>query len=439
MKVKKIVRLFKQKNCLFSLPFFTLPLLGCISVEPEVELFQGPLPDPGFVAAVKENRRIPLGRGFTLENYPKAVEFVDGLLFDKGYMESVFSGLYKVTQNFGVGLYQPYQWYGMENINSIYYNAFRRGYQIFVLPSFAHSEQFVDFYRKYKAEIDGRENLLFFGLDNSFADGVLPLGTTVNATFKSEESSFVIGYAAAAYLAEKYEKEEDRLVAVFGGAPFSAVTDFLFGFLEGIKAYNATHERKTRVNSNEIDLTSGFNGAAENARIAIERALFGGKVKIAFPISGISVVQKLLAISENQPELLVIGVDVDLTLSNSQYKERFFTSSLKNSGKVVYDILRDFYTGSTYQLTPKFFAKQENLRIHKGLEEDWVGYAPSTAKDAKRINELLDQARSFFLTQLHDANSVFSKNIVKYKESTKDPFGGGLHSFINSLLKAVNS
>lgn len=370
MQTKKIVKFLKQRASVLVLPSLFLPLLSCVSLKPDTELYRGTLPSAELVSAIKENQHVPLGRGFNLSNYPKAVEFVDGLLMDKGFMESAFSGLHRVSQNFGVGLFQPFLMNGFENANSVYYNALRRGYDVFVLPSFAHSQQFLDFYRKYKAEIDRRPNLLFLGIDNSFQEGVLPLGTAVNANFKSEESSYVIGYAAAAYLAEKYEEEEERVVAVFGGAPFSAITDFIFGFLEGVKAFNDTHERKTRVNSSQIDLSSGFNGSSESARISIERSLVGGRVKVAFPISGVTVVKQLLTLTENQPHLMVIGVDVDLTFSNSQYKERFFSSSLKNIGKVIYDILRDFYTGSTQQLTPKFFAKQENLQIQKGLEED---------------------------------------------------------------------
>lgn len=62
----------------------------------------------------------------------------------------------------------------------------------------------------------------------------------------------------------------------------------------------------------------------------------------------------------------MIGADTDQSKQYVQYADRIFTSALKNMGRVVYDTLHDFYTGTTKVLTKDFFDHKENLAVEKG-------------------------------------------------------------------------
>lgn len=72
--------------------------------------------------------------------------------------------------------------------------------------------------------------------------------------------------------------------------------------------------------------------ASPQAGTAINRSLAGGKTKIVFPAAGGSIARRLLSESEDNKDLLLIGVDTDVAKALTEYKDRIFSSSLKNMG-----------------------------------------------------------------------------------------------------------
>lgn len=372
--------------------------------------------------------------GFTKEDYPKAVQIVDVPgLFDGGFQESTFSAQAAISEMLGIDLFHPV-FVNLSNAIPQLQSAFKRGYRIFLFPSFALGTVASEFYRNNKAELEAEKNLLFLGIDNLFQEGLFRKGTAVTANFRTDEASFVAGYAAAAYLANKYDDPEERVVYTFGGVMYRGVTDFVFGFIEGVKVWNQKNKRKVKFAANTVDLTSGFDPSSPAAGISIGRSLANKKTKIIFPVA-ISLVSRLLGTIEKNKDVHLIGVDSDGAKIFTQHSHRFFTSVLKRIGRVVYDVLEDFYTGTTKVLTKEFLDSKANLDLKKGLLEDWVGVAPSTFTDANIANPLLKTGRTVFFEQLKDPKSTFSVDRQRYLEVQE---GQPIADFLSELVTEIN-
>lgn len=193
------------------------------------------MPDKEFVMGYETLEKGELGRGFTKDNYPKPLLIVDqAQALDKSFMESSFAALSMISQNIGIGLYHPVKTQSQSKLEETYYDAFKRGYRVFVLPSFIHGSYINEFWKKNRKELKAAGDLLFLGIDHTYSDDV-DKGYGVTLNFKTYECAYVVGYAAAAYLAQKYDDPEERVISVFGGIAYRGVTDFVFGFLEGIK------------------------------------------------------------------------------------------------------------------------------------------------------------------------------------------------------------
>lgn len=308
---------------------------GLFASTDSFEVYKGKMPDKSFV---DDNDKIPTQNfksGFDKTNYPRPVQIVDGKnLLDKTYMESTFAALAVLSEKFGIDLQNPIlKTSDSQSMDFLYNTAFKRGYRVFLLPSFRHQTIFERYYQNNKKLFEKEKNLLFVGVDFEFDDGIIKPGSAVSLNFKTEESSFVIGYAVAHYLAEKYSDPTERVISAFAGVPFRGATDYVFGFLEGVKYWNQTQPKRVRFLGDKVDTSSGFDPASPSAGKSINRSISGGKTKIIFPVSGGSIARRLLSETEKNKDVLIVGVDTDLSKSLPEYKDRIFSSSLKKIGK----------------------------------------------------------------------------------------------------------
>lgn len=245
MKLRWFKNLASTRDFLFSLALVsgqvvalsTLASCGWFASTDGFEQYKGKLPDKSFVVLDDKDKKVTFKEGFSKDNYPRPVQIVDVKSpLDKTYMESAFASLAVLADRFDIDLQNPIPRIDeSQSLDFLYNAAFRRGYRVFVLPSYLHGITFKQYYLKNKAAFEKEKDFLFVGVDYKFDKDLVKPGHSVTLNFKTEESSFVVGYAAARYIAERYSDPDERVMSAFAGVPYRGATDYTFGFLEGIK------------------------------------------------------------------------------------------------------------------------------------------------------------------------------------------------------------
>lgn len=377
-------------------------------------------------------------------NFTKTVFITDmGNVQDKSFNQSSYEGYQYLRRAFGLKSFAPIQNTSSTagaNLDDFYDKALKDGYKIWVVCGFQHSTAIKSFYNKKNLKDKG---IVVVGIDvdlnsdenvkGSIVPGI-PQGYSISLQYKTQEGGYVVGYAAASYLAEKYkDKAEQRILNTFGGAAFQGVTDFIYGFLKGIYKYNVDEKNDKKVSlypKSKVDLNSGFISGPVLSGV-VESQL-SGKAKIYFPVAGpgTSVLLGLLSKKTDQKDSLVIGVDVNQSVSLSDYVGRFFSSVEKKIGQSVYDVLKFLYSGQTKIEALKTFKKGEKSVVIQGdLTNGLVGYSEPTNKDEtdrKNIKKYLEAAKTLFEQE--------EKPFEDYSDYVK-----GTQKFLDSLVVKINA
>ena len=156
--------------------------------------------------------------------------------------------------------------------------------------------------------------------------------------YAMEQSSYLAGYAAAAYSTSK-------VVGTYGGMQIDAVTAFMDGFYYGAKAYEKeTGTPITVVGWDPVAKTGDFMGdftpnSGVSKTIAASQIQAGADVIL--PVAG----DQFGAVSEAYDEAgstagVMIGVDKNIAVTSPQYADRVLTSVEKRMTNAVYDIIK---------------------------------------------------------------------------------------------------
>jgi len=265
----------------------------------------------------------------------------EGSWTDKSFNESVMDGMIKAKDEFGVEL-KSAESNSSEDFAPNLQSMIDAKCDVIIAVGF----NLVDAVNA-AAEANPDNNFVTIDGWSNGATNLKPVG------YNMAESSYLAGYAAAAYSTTK-------VVGVYGGLQIGAVTAFMDGFYYGAKAYEKETGTPVTVvgwnaKTQKGDFIGGFapNDAAGKA-IAAGQLAQGADVLL--PVGGDQFGALSEAISEAGVDAKMIGVDKNWSLLD-QYKGKMLTSIEKRMTQAVYDIVKaaavdktpftgDAYTGT---------------------------------------------------------------------------------------------
>jgi basic membrane protein A len=160
-------------------------------------------------------------------------------------------------------------------------------------------------------------------------------------TFKTQESSFLAGYAAAAY-------SKKGIVATYGGAPYPTVTAFMDGFTQGVNYFNTTNNKSVRVlgwdrTSKNGEFVGDFANTSKALQISKNFEQAGADV--IFPVAG-GLGGSTAQNSMDGGKSVTIWVDTDGVESAAKYRSVLLTSVMKGLGESVQAVITEVVAGS---------------------------------------------------------------------------------------------
>ena len=166
--------------------------------------------------------------------------------------------------------------------------------------------------------------------------------------YSMNQSSYLAGYLAAAYSTTK-------VLGTYGGLQIDAVTDFMTGFYNGAKAYEADSGESVTVlgwdpTAKTGLFTDGF-GDSEGAK-SISAGQIAQDADVIFPVAGGLFSATSEAIKESGKDVVFIGVDKDIAVTSPEYADQVLTSVLKKMTDAVYDVIKEQVDGAEFDSTP---------------------------------------------------------------------------------------
>jgi len=167
------------------------------------------------------------------------------------------------------------------------------------------------------------------------------LPNVLGLTFSTDQAAFLAGYAAAA-------TTQTGKVATFGGINIPPVTIFMKGFQAGVNYYNQNMGTAVEVlgwdtAANDGSFTGNFESTDDGRSFAESFVQEGAD--IVMPVAG-PVGLGSAAYCKETGSCKIIGVDVDWTVSASEYTDVILTSVLKNVNVAVYDAIKSAVDGT---------------------------------------------------------------------------------------------
>lgn len=150
-------------------------------------------------------------------------------------------------------------------------------------------------------------------------------------TFATDQPSFMAGYLAAA-------TSKTGIVATFGGINIPPVTIFMQGFVKGVEYYNAQMGASVKAlgwdpAKQDGTFAGNFNNLDDGKNIAKSFADEGADV--IFPVAGPVGLGSSAYAMESGGKVKIIGVDVDMSVSNPDHAEVYIGSVLKKIDAAV--------------------------------------------------------------------------------------------------------
>lgn len=156
--------------------------------------------------------------------------------------------------------------------------------------------------------------------------------------YNTAESSYLAGYVSAAYSTSK-------VVGTYGGMNIPAVTDFMVGFYNGAKAYEAdTGTAITVVGVDPTNLDAGdYVGDFQNKETA--KSISAGQIEkgadVILPVAGGLFSATSEAINDSGKPVVMLGVDKDVAVTSPEYADQILTSIEKLMTQAVYDVIEE--------------------------------------------------------------------------------------------------
>jgi basic membrane protein A len=267
-------------------------------------------------------------------DFKPAIIYDFGGKFDKSFNQSASEGVQKFKRDTGVAA-REFEIQNASQREQIMRQFAHRGATIIVAVGFTQASA---------VETVAKE---FPDVKFAIIDGVVDLPNVESINFREEQSSYLVGVAAA--LATKTGK-----VGFVGGMDIPLIRKFALGYRAGV----ASVDPKIEVIENMTGTTpSAWTNPSAGAELA--KGQFGRGVDVVFHAAGATGVGVMQAAAD--AGLLSIGCD-----SNQDYlhKGSVLTSALKRVDVAVYTVFTDAQNG-TWKPGQKVL----------GLKEDGVGYS----------------------------------------------------------------
>ena len=258
-----------------------------------------------------------------------ACEVTDiGGVDDKGFNQNAYDGLKLAEAELGVSIdllesasdadYQP-------NLQSFV----DKGCNVIVTVGFLLADA-------TKAAAEANPTVQFAIVDsNTSAANVQGL------TFATDQPSFLAGYMAAA-------TTKSGIVGTFGGINIPPVAIFMQGFAKGVEYYNAQKGTSVKVLGWDIAKQDGtfsgdFNDQTKGTSIA--KSMSDEGADIIFPVAGPVGLGASQFAMDSAGKVKIIGVDVDMSISNPDAASVYIASVLKNIDAAVLAAVTDTVNG----------------------------------------------------------------------------------------------
>jgi len=156
-------------------------------------------------------------------------------------------------------------------------------------------------------------------------------------TFATDQPSFLAGYMAAA-------TTKSGIVGTFGGINIPPVAIFMQGFAKGVEYYNAQKGTSVKVLGWDIAKQDGtfsgdFNDQTKGTSIA--KSMSDEGADIIFPVAGPVGLGASQFAMDSAGKVKIIGVDVDMAISNPTQAEVYVASVLKKIDAAVLQAVKD--------------------------------------------------------------------------------------------------
>ena len=156
-------------------------------------------------------------------------------------------------------------------------------------------------------------------------------------TFATDQPSFLAGYMAAA-------TTTTGIVGTFGGINIPPVAIFMQGFAKGVEYYNAQKGTSVKVLGWDIAKQDGtfsgdFNDQTKGTSIA--KSMSDEGADIIFPVAGPVGLGASQFAMDSAGKVKIIGVDVDMAISNPTQAEVYVASVLKKIDSAVLQAVKD--------------------------------------------------------------------------------------------------
>ncbi len=431
---KKLLKGFLLASIVPSVFFFTScsptlndPFKNGISEETE-KYYGEKITEQSFVAPEKVIRKTMLITA-------------GGLVNDKSFNQSAWEAmlLYKeqarITDKETI-TYRTTTEDGM--LSAMYDQALSGGYKTWVLAGFQQGILLESWFQESNnLERFKEEKIVVVGVD---WDGVsfMPKGQFLGLGFKTQEPSWVVGYAASKFLSTT----DKPYLSSFGGGIFDGVTDFNNGFLQGMLDWNtANPHKKVKFYSgnkpaDSINLLTGFVITPESIQTVEDIVGIGEDVpQIIMPVSGSLTTTTIDNINDKKSPQMIVGVDSDQSLAFLNDKGKFFSSVEKKVAVGVYKaiillagISLDYQTCEINDtgFEGTFLEGQENAFVKYGFDKGLVGYSSSTLSGPNVV-----QANKF----LRESYEIFQTTLPKFANMTNADEN---QKILDDIIKKIN-
>ena len=163
--------------------------------------------------------------------------------------------------------------------------------------------------------------------------------------YAMEQSSYLAGYAAAAYSTTK-------VIGTYGGMQIDAVTAFMDGFYYGAKAYEKeTGTAVTVLGWDPVAKAGDFMGDfAPNSGVSktIAATQIEAGADVIFPVGGDQFGAVSEALSEAGSNGVMIGVDKNIAVTSPEYADIVLTSVEKRMTAATFDIIKELSGGAEF-------------------------------------------------------------------------------------------
>ena len=164
-----------------------------------------------------------------------------------------------------------------------------------------------------------------------------PLSNVLGQVYATDEAAFLAGYLAAGM-------SQTGILGTFGGINIPPVTIFMDGFVYGVDYYNSENGTDVTVLGWDTETREGLftnNFESLDDGRAFAQNLYDEGADIVLPVAGpVGLGSAALADELGIDQLMIIGVDADLYLSDPEKGHVYLTSITKRMDSTVRQVIK---------------------------------------------------------------------------------------------------